>query len=67
LKQLAETYAIQARELSDAVAVLGLNIAAGKQFDDDMTEIQRLRVLAEQACQDLLGVLGPPKTKAAAA
>ena len=67
LKQLAETYAIRARELSDAVAALGLHVAAGKRFDRDITEIQRLRLLAEEAHQDLLGVLDSPKATAAAA
>jgi hypothetical protein len=49
------------------VAVLGLHIVAGKRFDKDITEIQRLRVLAEEALQHLLGVLELPKTEAAAA
>jgi len=56
-KKLAENFAIRAREWSDAVAQLGLRIAAGQQFRDNLMKIQRLHVLAEQASDDLLAVV----------
>ena len=53
LKQLVEIYAIQTRQLSDSLAVLGGYVAAGRQIGEIMTEIKKLRSLAEQAATDL--------------
>jgi hypothetical protein len=67
LKQLAETYAIRAREFADAVATLGMHIVSGQQFDDNIQEVERLRVLSEQAHQDLLSAIAPKEAAACAA
>jgi hypothetical protein len=53
LKQLVEIYAIRTRHLSDSLAVLGGNVAAGRQIGEIMTEIKKLRSLVEQAAMDL--------------
>ena len=67
LKQLGETYAICERELSDAVATLGLRIAAGEDFHETILEVKRLRVLAQQASDELLAAIEPARTQACAA
>lgn len=67
LKQLGEIYAIRARELSDAVATLGLCIAAGQEFHENIMEVKRLRILAQQASEELLAAIEPAKVRASAA
>ena len=67
LTNLAETYAIQVRELSDAVATLGRRIAAGEQIGENIREIKQLRALVEQAGENLLGALESPKSRMYAA
>ena len=59
LKQLVEIYALRTRELSDSIAVLGGDVAAGRQIGDIMTEIKRLRGLVEQAATDLFAFVWP--------
>lgn len=67
LKQLAETYAIRTREFADAVATLGMNIVSGQQFHDNIQEVERMRVLSEQAHEDLLSAIAPKEAVACAA
>ena len=55
--KLAETYAIRARELSDAAATLGRRIAAGAQIKENIEEVKRLRALSEQASENFLEAL----------
>ena len=60
LKQLVEIYAIQTRQLSDSLAVLGGYVAAGSQIGEIMAEITKLHSLLEQAGTDLFAFVGPP-------
>ena len=64
---LAETYSIRVRELSDAVATLGRRIAAGEQIGENIREVERLRVLVDQANENLLSALESPKSQTSAA
>ena len=57
MTNLVETYAIRTRELSDAVATLGRRIAAGEQIGESIIKVKRLRALADQASEHLLGVV----------
>jgi hypothetical protein len=67
LANLAETYAIRARELSDAAAILGRRITAGEQIGENIREVERLRVLVDQANENLLSALESPKSQTSAA
>ena len=67
LSKLAETYATRVRELSDAVAKLGRRIAAREQINEDIRNVRRLRALAEQASENLLGALESPQSRTSAA
>ena len=67
LKKLAEAYAIQARELSDAAATLGRRIAAGEQIQENIREVKRLRALADQASENLLDAVESPQSRNSAA
>ena len=67
LTNLAETYAIRVRELSDAVATLGRRIAAGEHIGENIIDVKRLRALAEQAAENLLDGLESPKSRISAA
>ena len=67
LTQLAETYAIQVRELSNAAAALGMRIAACKEIEENIREVERLRTLADQARENLLGALESFKSRNSAA
>ena len=67
LKNLAETYAMRVRELSDAVATLGRKIAAGEQIGKNISEVKRLQALADQASENLLVALESPKSRTSAA
>jgi hypothetical protein len=51
-KRVAEIYAIRSRELSEAVSTLGGHLAAGRPFEESITEIRRLRGLCESAGED---------------
>jgi hypothetical protein len=64
---LAETYSIRVRELSDAVATLGRRIAAGEQIGENLREVKRLRALADQASENLLNATELPKAHTSAA
>ena len=67
LASLAATCAIRVRELSDAVATLGREIAARREIEETIIEVKRLRTLAQQASEDLLGALESPKSRVTAA
>ena len=67
LTHLAETYAIRVREFSDAVATLGRRIAARKQIGENLTEVERLKGLVEQASEELLDALESPESRFSAA
>ena len=67
LRHLGETYAIRERELSDAVAMLGIRIAAGEDFYENIMEVTRLRILAQEASDELLAAIEPRKARASAA
>ena len=54
LKQLIEIYALRARRLSEALAVLDGQVTAQRQIDGIMKEIRNLSCLVEQAGADLL-------------
>ena len=58
LKQLIEIYALRTRRLSEAVAILGAHVCAERQIDEIMTEVQKMRRLAEQAGTELFAVAG---------
>jgi hypothetical protein len=58
-KQLVEIYAIRTRRLSEAIAVLGGYVAAGREIGEIMTEIRKLRSLTEQAATDLFASVWP--------
>ena len=66
LTNLAESYAIRIRELSDAVATLGRRIAAREQIEENIREVKRLKTLADQAGEELFGVLESPKLQVSA-
>ena len=67
LTNLAENYAIRVRELSDSVATLGRRIAARQQIGENLTEVERLKGLVEQASEELLGALESPESRISAA
>jgi hypothetical protein len=67
LPKLAEIYAIQVRQLSDAVATLGRRIAAGEEIGENIKEVERLQALADQACANLLGALQSPESQTTSA
>jgi len=52
-KHLIEIYAIRAREFYEAVAALGGFVGAGAALDDAIDEIERLRLLCDDAGKDL--------------
>ena len=67
LVSLAATCAIRVRELSDAVATLGRQIAAQREIEETIIEVKRLRTLAQQASEDLLDALESSKSRVTAA
>jgi hypothetical protein len=60
LKQLIEIYALQARRLTEALAVLGGLVTAQKQIDQSMIQIKSLSRLVEQAGADLFAFVAVP-------
>ena len=60
LMQLIEIYALQARLLSEAIAVLGGHVTAQRPIDESMREIKNLSSLVEQAGADLFALVSQP-------
>lgn len=58
LKQLIEAYALRARRLSEALAVLDGQVTAQRQIDEIMNEIKNLSHLVERAGADLFAFVG---------
>jgi hypothetical protein len=65
LKRLVEIYAIRTRELSEVVARLGSDIAAGRRFEETIVEIKKFHVLCERAGEDLFAMIEPPEANQA--
>jgi hypothetical protein len=59
LTQLVEIYAMRTRQLSEAIAVLGGDVIAGRQIDETIAKIKKLSRLAEQAGLDLFAFVVP--------
>jgi hypothetical protein len=59
LKQLVEIYAIRTRQLSDTLSLLGGYVAAGRPISEIMNEIKRIRILAENAANELFAFVWP--------
>ena len=57
LKHLVEIYALRSRQLSEAVATLGWYVTAGRPFEGTMMEIERCRLLCQEAGADLFDFL----------
>jgi hypothetical protein len=67
LRRLAELFAIRARELSEAVAGLGTQIAVGNSLDDAIVEINRVSTLCEAAASDFFDLMPLPIARSAVA
>jgi hypothetical protein len=57
--EFVEIYAARTRQLSDSIAILGANVAAGTQTGEIMTEIKKPHSLVEQAATDLFAFAWP--------
>jgi hypothetical protein len=58
-----EIFAIRTRELSEAVATLHVELTAGKASEQTLSEIKRLRALAESAGNDLFAWIEPSENQ----
>ena len=63
LRQLAETYALQVRKLSEAVANLGRNMATELPFQDTVREIKKIHMHCMRAGEELFAAVEPMKAR----
>jgi hypothetical protein len=57
LRQLVAAYAYQVRRLSEALATMGGELAARRDYHRSFAEVKKLRALSEQAGCDLFVVI----------
>jgi hypothetical protein len=60
LMQLIEIYALETRQLSEAISALGGDVSAQRQIGESIIEIRKLGRLVEQAAADLLAFVTQP-------
>jgi hypothetical protein len=62
-RRLVETYALRAREYSDAVASLPWSFVLENKFQETLAEVKRLRELCEEAAAQLFEFNGQQPQK----